>query len=380
MKLLNNFKLFTTLQIFCCLLPFYGFGQVVPVTSQTQTVTQPYNTSGHVGFLGLGAVNTETPQTSALYFFAPQKQLHLKQFVLRRSSPATTDVPTVRLTAIGVGGQNWTGGGGGPGPDPLPDEGGPAGLYSTSSDFNDWFENAQHHWDMEGRTNGFSILHTPHGQTVQNRFNITSAGLIGIAEQSPLSRLHVRGVDNQLVSTISRFVSNDGTNGVAIGMNSISAIGSTTDQSIFINSKGNGSVAIGIPIGSLTKGNFQVAGTTVMGTKAPLQHTDFKLAVEGKIVASEVVVIPPSSTPNFWADFVFDSSYKLMPIAELEKYIAKNRHLPDVPSEKEVKANGVDLLQVNKDLLRKVEELTLYLINQEKRLKELESKVFEVNN
>jgi hypothetical protein len=363
--------------LFLLLATSFSIAQVIPIEIQNQSVGQPYNISGHAGSISLGASNSATPQSDELLYFFPQKQLQLKQFVLKRSRPETSGLPTIRLTAIGVGSQFWDpGAGSGPGPEGE----GPDGLNMVSSDHNDWFENAQHHWDMEGRTNGFSILHTPHGQTVQNRFNITSTGLIGIAEQSPLSRLHVRGVDNQLVSTISRFVSNDGTNGVAIGMNSISAIGSTTDQSIYINSKGSGSVAIGIPIGSLTKGNFQVAGTTVMGTKAPLQHTDYKLAVEGKIVASEVVVIPPSSIPGIWADFVFDSSYNLMPIAELEKYIAKNRHLPDVPSEKEVKAKGVDLLQVNKDLLRKVEELTLYIINQEKRLKALENSVVQTND
>lgn len=158
-------------------------------------------------------------------------------------------------------------------------------------------------------------------------------------------------------------------------MNSISAVGSTTHQSLYINSKGNGSVTIGVPIGNPTKGNFQVAGTTVMGIKAPVLHTDFKLAVEGKIVASEVVVIPPSGIPGIWADFVFDSGYNLMPYTELEKYIEENKHLPNVPTEKEMLKEGLDLIKINKDLLRKIEELTLYILDQEKRLKYLETKL-----
>ncbi len=372
MKLLNNFKLFTTLQIFCCLLPFYGFGQVVPVTSQTQTVTQPYNTSGHAGFLGLGAVNTETAQSSALYFFTPQKQLHLKQFVLRRSSPATTDVPTVRLTAIGVGGQNWNPGGGG---GPEPEGEGPNGLYSINSDFNDWFENAQHHWDMEGRTNGFSILHTPHGQTVQNRFNITSTGLIGIAEQSPLSRLHVRGINELSDTIISRFVSVNGTNALGIGKNSLIAIGSSANQSIYLRAKGTGGVGVGVEPGQPVKGNFQVVGKSLFGISAPPQSATnngvYTVAVDGDLYATRILVISKSG----WADDVFEPGYQLPSLKETEIFIKKNKRLPGVLSEKEVMENGLDLKASDAVLLRKIEELTLHLIELSKEVESLKKQI-----
>jgi hypothetical protein len=75
-----------------------------------------------------------------------------------------------------------------------------------------------------------------------------------------------------------------------------------------------------------------------------------------------------------WADFVFEEDYKLMPLSELEIFIQKNRHLPNVPSEKESIENGVDLVEMNRILLQKVEELTLYLIKQQKEIEELQLK------
>ena len=74
-----------------------------------------------------------------------------------------------------------------------------------------------------------------------------------------------------------------------------------------------------------------------------------------------------------WSDFVFDKSYHLMPLGEVEQYIAAHRHLPEVPSAAEVEENGVDVGEMNKLLLQKVEELTLYVIDLQKQIDELKS-------
>lgn len=114
-------------------------------------------------------------------------------------------------------------------------------------------------------------------------------------------------------------------------------------------------------------------GSVGIGTSTP---GIYKLAVEGTIGARKVKV-----TQAAWADFVFQDHYKLPSIAELEKYIERNKHLPDVPSEKEVLKNGIDLGEMNAKLLQKIEELTLYIIQMnkrndimEQRIKELEKK------
>ncbi|ELR68767.1 hypothetical protein C900_05863 [Fulvivirga imtechensis AK7] len=90
----------------------------------------------------------------------------------------------------------------------------------------------------------------------------------------------------------------------------------------------------------------------------------FKLAVEGKIGAREVQVTSVSP----WPDYVFKEGYKLTPLEELEIHLKKNKHLPGIPTAKEVEENGVNLGEMNAKLLEKVEELTLYLIEIKKRI------------
>jgi hypothetical protein len=65
-------------------------------------------------------------------------------------------------------------------------------------------------------------------------------------------------------------------------------------------------------------------------------------------------------------DYVFEKNYNLRPLAEVENYINQNKHLPEVPAAKEMEANGVNLGEMNMLLLKKVEELTLYVIELKK--------------
>jgi hypothetical protein len=96
---------------------------------------------------------------------------------------------------------------------------------------------------------------------------------------------------------------------------------------------------------------------------------DARLVVDGKILAEEVKVqtVPAS-------DYVFEPDYALKPLQEVDLFIQQNKHLPDIPSAEEFAKNGVGLGEMDDMLLRKVEELTLYMINQENRMVELEKK------
>ena len=76
-----------------------------------------------------------------------------------------------------------------------------------------------------------------------------------------------------------------------------------------------------------------------------------------------------------WADFVFALDYELMTLKEVEAFINKNGHLPAVPSAKEAIKNGMDVAQTNILLLQKVEELTLYLIQKDKEVSDLEKRL-----
>jgi len=94
-------------------------------------------------------------------------------------------------------------------------------------------------------------------------------------------------------------------------------------------------------------------------------NTDgYMLAVAGSAIATSFTV---KAVAN-WPDYVFKPSYKLIPLSELKGYIAKNNHLPDFPSAADIATKGLNLGETDKLLTKKVEELTLYLIDKDKQL------------
>jgi hypothetical protein len=97
------------------------------------------------------------------------------------------------------------------------------------------------------------------------------------------------------------------------------------------------------------------------------------IKVNGKIFATEVKVSLES-----WEDIVFDKAYKLMPLPELNSFIATNKHLPEIPSEKEVLENGVNVGEMNALLLKKIEELTLYVIEQQKQIDNQQNEIIAI--
>ncbi len=91
----------------------------------------------------------------------------------------------------------------------------------------------------------------------------------------------------------------------------------------------------------------------------------YKLAVAGNIIAEELVI----ELEGRWPDYVFEQEYDLMPLTEVATYIRENKHLPNIPSAQEQEAkDGISIGEMNKLLLEKIEELTLYTIDQEERL------------
>ena len=95
-----------------------------------------------------------------------------------------------------------------------------------------------------------------------------------------------------------------------------------------------------------------------------------KLEVNGTARAKEVI----ANSYN-WPDFVFDKAYKLASLAEVEEHINEQGHLPEIPSAAEVAENGINLSEINIKLLQKVEELTLYIIAQNKDIQQLQKEV-----
>jgi hypothetical protein len=116
---------------------------------------------------------------------------------------------------------------------------------------------------------------------------------------------------------------------------------------------------------------LHVNGTQLIGGTSARIATGYQLSVVGKIIAEEVKVQLYAA----WPDYVFSNNYKLMPLDQLEQSINANKHLPNIPAAAEVEKNGIMLGDMNRKLMEKVEELTLYIIDLNKKNNVLAEKV-----
>jgi len=117
-------------------------------------------------------------------------------------------------------------------------------------------------------------------------------------------------------------------------------------------------------------------GSVGIGTDLTNNPNNYKLAVNGIIGAKALSV---RTNISDYPDYVFEESYNLRPIFDVEKYIKENGHLPEVPSAKEIGENGVSVGKMQNTLLKKIEELTLYVIEQNKKI-ENQIKIVDIQN
>lgn len=179
-------------------------------------------------------------------------------------------------------------------------------------------------------------------------FHIENSGQVGIGNAAPMARLMVTGdgVDPALR------VQNGGSTKFSVNANGGATIG-TFDLT-----------------GSPANGLF-VSGGVQVGT--PDLPAGYKMSVDGKIICEEVLVQDSGS----WPDYVFADDYKLRPLSEVEAHIKSNRRLPGIPAADTVAAEGISVGQMQKSMMEKIEELTLYILEQDKRIAELESRLGE---
>jgi hypothetical protein len=185
-----------------------------------------------------------------------------------------------------------------------------------------------------------------------------NGGNVGIGTTAPFKKLHVLG--GTMALTTSDFVSSGTGSSLLMGQNSTTGNVYSLVQAAIDGPNTGGILALN-PNG----------GNVGIGTAVP----DARLAVNGTIHTKEVRV-----DLTGWSDYVFNKEYVLPTLTEVKDYIDKNHHLPDMPSEKEVVTNGLNLGEMNKILTKKVEELTLYLIELSSQLKEQQKEIQRLKN
>jgi hypothetical protein len=194
-----------------------------------------------------------------------------------------------------------------------------------------------------------------------------SAGKVGIGTSAPTGNLHVYGAENP------NFILQGPTTRLEMGVATCNgcyasfartgdlvyrAFGGTKHGLIFYlpNDDKNGESYI--KFGDDANGGW----VSIFNNKT--------MRVDGQLFAKEIKI-----QTNVWSDRVFGDDYRLPSLNEVKQHIAENSHLPGIPSEAEVKENGIDLGEMQAKLLQKIEELTLYAIRQQEVIDKLHARI-----
>lgn len=164
--------------------------------------------------------------------------------------------------------------------------------------------------------------------------------------------------DKVSFSTNARFKSNSNRGGLWLDKNEKGLVGTNHNKNSigFWTTGGKWSLILNRDSGQVGIGTFDIP-------------EDYNLAVNGKMIIEEIHLLEK----EYWPDYVFKKDYNLLSLSEVEEFIDQNGHLPNIPSAKEVEQdNGFKTGDMIKKLLEKVEELTLYTIEQQKLIEKLQ--------
>lgn len=246
----------------------------------------------------------------------------------------------------------------------------PIDFLRLGFDFNAKLKEPLLYWNSSN-SEPFSLGYGTSINNVNRVLSLLNSNRVGINTTSPIATLHVKSeIDHPNDPNASQIqgllIENNGYN------NNDFALEVRTGQQPAGATMTNGRV--------FTISN---AGTVHIGPMLNWQTpsdgiSEFKLYVEKGIRTERIRV--DIADQNGWADYVFEESYTPMPTAELEDFIKKYKHLPGVPSTSEVLENGLDLAEMNKILLEKIEELTLKIIELEKSNIEVQKTLNKLTN
>lgn len=218
------------------------------------------------------------------------------------------------------------------------------GVYPNELRMNSDYNNADITFGYDDLTSGFT-----------ERVRMKANGNMGIGIPSPTARLDVNGRMRirRETATYGSGIYIDGPSG-----NQNAFIGMETENVFGFYSNNRGWIHhFNLEDGVVRLGTTQAAN-------------GYLLNVGGRIIAEEVRVQLRAS----WPDYVFANNYKLTPLNEVEKFIQQNKHLPNMPSASEIETTGQELGEIQRKLLEKVEELTLYVIDLKKEIEILKNK------
>ncbi|MBI4646261.1 MAG: hypothetical protein HY738_06605, partial [Bacteroidia bacterium] len=228
--------------------------------------------------------------------------------------------------------------------------------------------------DQNQGTPPAGLVLAPHNTTdyIARGIRIDPNGNVGIGVKDPQSRLHIKDGHGCLTLETSASTE-DGYSDITF-KDEYYGSNDATNRTWVIRAKNHAGIlqnpANSLEFWSIKGGQMQIIGGNVL--IGSVTHNDVhNLYVNGNIWAKEVRV----KSTNPYVDYVFKEDYKLMNLYILEKFIRENRHLPEIPTEADVPKDGIDLEQMNILLLKKVEELTLYTIEQQKMIDVMKSEI-----
>jgi hypothetical protein len=223
-----------------------------------------------------------------------------------------------------------------------------------------------------GGTPGFDWLRPDNTFAQSINDNIYTNGFVGFNVQNPAATVHTNGTirfENLANAANPTFMLGTDSNGNVFEYPVPAGGGGGVTDADWL--KPDGTLALSIDDNIYTNGKVGINTNTFPATVGTEDVSFYNLYVTGGILTEEVRV----ALVDEWADYVFKKEYKLPTLKEVERHIEEKGHLINIPSEKEVKENGIELAEMNRLLLEKVEELTLYVIDLNKKVEEQQKEI-----